>query len=64
MSFFCIFATGVTALDWCQNVVSAQYLEDEWTEFNFVYTLTLTRSRLGLICVIFLQICNRVAALD
>ena len=33
----------------------------KWTEFDhFVYTLIFTRSRLGLIHVIFLQICNRV----
>ena len=32
------------------NFVSAQYLENQWTEFipNFVYTLTLIISRLGL----------------
>ena len=25
---------GVTALDWCQKLVFAQYLENGWTEFN------------------------------
>ena len=29
----------VTALDWCQKSVFAQYLENEWTEFNqILYT--------------------------
>ena len=30
---------GVTALDWCQKLVFAQYLENGWTEFNqILYT--------------------------
>ena len=38
----------VTALDLCQKLDFAQYLENGWTEFNqiFVYTLSLTRSML------------------
>ena len=30
----------ITALNWCQKLVFAQYLENEWTEFNqILYTL-------------------------
>ena len=37
--FFLKLVTGVTALDFCQNLVFAQYLENEWTEFNqILYT--------------------------
>ena len=28
---------GVTALDWCQKLVFAQYLENGWTEFNQIF---------------------------
>ena len=32
-------SNGVTALDWCQKLVFAQYLENGWTEFNqILYT--------------------------
>ena len=43
------------ALDWCQNFVSSQDLENELMEFdqNFAYALILTRSRLGLFRVNF-----------
>ena len=41
----------VTALDLCQNLVFAQYRENKKTKRmrpNYVYTLSLTRSTLGL----------------
>ena len=40
----------VMALDLLQNSVFVQYFENEWTEFDqiFVYTISLTRSTLGL----------------
>ena len=41
-------------LDLCQNFVSAQYLENKWTDFDqTLYYVILTRSRLGLLAVIF-----------
>ena len=49
------------ALDYCQSLVSALYLVNKLMEFDQMlhtqYALTLTRSRLGLLCV------NRVVAL-
>ena len=54
-------------LDARQNFVSAQYLENELTEFDqifvHVWTLTLTRSSLGLLDV-FSRNCDEVMALD
>ena len=46
---------SVMALDYCQNFVSAQYLENELMEEDQIlhYALTLTRSRLGLLGVNF-----------
>ena len=32
--YFSQICNGVTALDWCQKLVFAQYLEKGWTEFN------------------------------
>ena len=37
------------ALELSQNLVFAQYLKNEWMEFNMI--LHLTRSKLGLFCV-------------
>ena len=38
-SHFSQICNGVTALDWCQKLVFAQYLENGWTEFNqILYT--------------------------
>ena len=55
--FICYFAqicNRVMALDKCQIFVSAQYFENKWIEFTkFLYALILTRSRLGLLPVIF-----------
>ena len=31
----------VTALDWCQKLVFAQYLENGWTEFNQIFILII-----------------------
>ena len=36
----------VTALDLCQNFIFAQYLENEWTEFNQILYAT-SRTLLG-----------------
>ena len=37
--YFLQICNGVTALDWCQKLVFAQYLENGWTEFNqILYT--------------------------
>ena len=54
----------VTALDLCQKLFFAQYLENEWTEFqpNFVYTLLMIRS--GLVLYFFFHFCNKATALD
>ena len=44
----------VMALGYRQNLVSAQYLVNEFMEFNhFAFALTLIGSRLGLLQVIF-----------
>ena len=51
----------VMALDLSQNLVFAQYLKNEWMEFNMI--LHLTRSKLGLFCV-SLHKFIRVMALD
>ena len=52
------------ALDARQNFVSAQYLQNELTEFNqivvHVWTLTLTRSSLGLLDVFFREIVTKL----
>ena len=47
---FSLICKRVMALDFLQNFVSAQYLENKSTDLspNFVYDLILTRSRLGL----------------
>ena len=42
-----------TALDKCQKLFFAQYLENGLTEFDFVYTLSLTRSMFVSLRVIF-----------
>ena len=113
---FSLIGNRVTALDWRQNLVFAQYLENEWTDWdellythyqwqdlswyskslffanlqqsygpwlmsefgfysiswewidrirpNFVYSLALTRAMLVIYKSFFMQICNRVTALD
>ena len=45
----------VMALDLCQNVESAQYLEKKLTDFHqiiYIYAFILIRSRLGLLHMI------------
>ena len=37
------------ALEWCQNFVSAQYLEKELINFDFAYAMILTTSSLWLL---------------
>ena len=56
----------VTALDRCQKLVFAQYLENgiDRIQPNFVYTLSWTRSRFVLVNCNFSQICNGVTAFD
>ena len=52
------------ALDWSQNLVSAQYLENKWTEFHQILTRSIfARSRFGLLAVIFCLFVT-VTALD
>ena len=43
----------VMVLSYCQNVVSTQYLEKEWMEFDQIFHMHLTSSRLGLLHVSF-----------
>ena len=44
----------VVSFDYCQKVISAQYLVNKWIKFtNFVYALMLTRFRLGLLHIVF-----------
>ena len=54
-----------TALDLCQKLVFAQYLENGWTEFNqILYTHFIDKIYVGKIKRHFSQICNGVMALD
>ena len=44
------------ALDLCQNLISAKYLENKLTDFHqviYIYAFILIRSRLGLLHMIF-----------
>ena len=55
------------ALDLCQNLVSAQYLENKLTDFYqiiYIYIFILIRSRLGLLHMVFSNICTSVMTLD
>ena len=55
------------ALDLCQNLVSAQYLENKLTDFHqiiYIYVFILIRSRLGLLHMVFSNICTSVMTLD
>ena len=55
----------VMALDLLQNSFFVQYLENEWTEFNQILYTHYHLQDLHLDCKsTFLQICNRVTALD
>ena len=56
---------GVTALDWCQKLVFAQYLENGWTEFNQILYTHDHRQDLYWYCKasLFWQMFNRVTAL-
>ena len=49
--YFLHICTRVMALDLWQNFVTAQYLENKLTDF--IYALILTRSRSGLLHIIF-----------
>ena len=55
------------ALDLCQNLVSAQYLENKLTDFHqiiYIYVFILIRSRLVLLHMVFSNICTSVMTLD
>ena len=55
------------ALDLCQNLVSAQYLENKLTDFHqiiYIYVFILIRSMLGLLHMVFSNICTSVMTLD
>ena len=55
----------VTALDRCQKLVFAQYLENGWTEFDqFCLHFMIDKIYVCIVKGYFLQICNRVTALD
>ena len=45
------------ALDWCQNFISTQYLQNELIEFDQIFYnhLILTTSRFGLIHIFYTQ---------
>ena len=42
------FCNRVTALDLCQNLVFAQYLENEWTEVNHMH-ITIYKLFVGIV---------------
>ena len=49
----------------CQNFVSAQYLENDWTEFiKFCIHINIDKIWVGIVKHHFSQICSRVNALD
>ena len=54
------------ALDLCQNLISSQYLKNEWMEYNknLAYALILVRYWLRLLFVKFLKYITRVMALN
>ena len=47
---FLLLCNRVMALDWCQNVISAQYLENKWTEFHTILGMNLYWQYLGFDC--------------
>ena len=56
---------GVTALDWYQKLVFAQYLEKRWTEFNqILYTHYHDKIYISIVKRLFSQMFNRVTALN
>ena len=62
-----IFSTFVTvmALDLLQKLVSDQYLENKWTDFDQLYiTIYTDKIYVGIVSCHFSQICKRVLALD
>ena len=65
---FLQFVTELRAitLKWCQNFVSAQYPGNKWIEFHQSLYMYWCWQDLGWNCYMsfFLQICNRVMALD
>ena len=54
------------ALDWQQNVVYAQYLEDKWIEFHHILLMYIYIYKIYDEIAIFhiLLICNRLIVLD
>ena len=55
----------VTALDSCQKLFFAQYLENGWTEFDqILFCIHITIDKVWVGIVFFFQFCNRATALD
>ena len=56
---------GVTALDKCQKLVFAQYLENGWTEFNQICIhMIISKIYISIVKHHFSQMFNRVTALN